>query len=515
MESKNDNIGFRRNGKLKYRTWLILFFLLSMGIVLFAGLYIYNSSQLLMRETSQMFDKNNELTEVYNEVQKLQAELETYLSTSSSDSLLSFYEYMGNIGKNVGSLLSNADNSARGVKIKNVSNMIQHYLTLAEDTANAKRGRNTDAYISNYRDTVKINGYISDYIKGIMSGDLTDSAAKYLILRSRMQNATIINYLLLGCICVFAIGAIVVFSREVTKPITRLSDYASEISRGNFDIVIEPSNSGSEIDMLYKVFDLMVINIRDHVNQLQEKRRLERTLHRQKMNNLVMQNALHEAELLALQSQMNPHFIFNTISIGANIAMLQGDDVVRSYLENAADIFRYNLKGLESYATLQEEIDNAVAYMYVLKARFGDSIEFEINTGDDPRALKLAVPHMMLQPIIENAYIHGISGKEEGGRITLHVESSSSYVYVTVSDTGPGMSNETIDALLKGESKRKKPAIGHTTGIGIDNVLRRLRMIFETQDVMDIKCNSAGTRIIFKLPYPAEEGDKYVQRSSG
>ncbi len=497
---------------LKYRTKLIAFFLLAVVTAMMAGVYTYVSSHILMQDTAEMFSKNLELTAVYRELGAIQHDLEIYLSTGSSESLLSFYDHSGAISLGARRLLGSADYTPRGVKIKNVSNMINHYLKVAEDTVYAKRGRNLDQYTEGYADLVKQNGYIMGYIEEIMSGDLIDSSEKFSDISSRVQRSTLFNNLLIAVVIIFITAAVIVFSVEVTKPITRLASYAHQISEGNFDISMAPDSSGGEIGLLYSVFNLMAINIKEYVNEIQEKRRLEAILNEQRLNNLKMKTALRESELLALQSQVNPHFIFNTINIGAKIAMMQGDNITCSYLENAADIFRYNLRGLDTDATLGEEIENVSSYMYLLKTRFGDAVRFELDVGDDPGLMNLAVPRMTLQPLVENAYIHGISQLEEGGTISVRVRGEGDCARVTVCDSGRGMSQERIQQLLQGktgapsaEPPKTAPLKGHTTGIGIKNVLKRLRLFFGVWDVMEITCT--GSETCFTLILPIKGGE--------
>ena len=127
-----------------------------------------------------------------------------------------------------------------------------------------------------------------------------------------------------------------------------------------------------------------------------------------------METALKEAELKALQSQIDPHFIFNTINIGSKIAMMNDDDVTCEYLENAADIFRYNLKGFGVNVRLKDEIDNATSYMKLLQTRFYDTLKFELDIENEADLQKLILPKMTIQPLVENAYIHGISKNEDG-----------------------------------------------------------------------------------------------------
>jgi sensor histidine kinase YesM len=195
--------------------------------------------------------------------------------------------------------------------------------------------------------------------------------------------------------------------------------------------------------------------------------------------------------------------------------MLQGDETTCTYLENAADIFRYNLNGLDSNATLREEIDNVVSYMYLLKTRFSDRIQFNLEIDDaDYKLLGFVVPRMILQPIVENAYIHGIGEIEEGGLIRLTAKRDDQYVYLTVSDNGKGISQEKITAILNGEpeefAEAKPRQRGHTTGIGVDNVMKRLRLFFGKHDVMRIECTGGETRFTFLLPIEKEKGEEHV-----
>jgi len=494
-----------KHKSIKFRTKLLVFFLLAIVVVLLASIYTYFSLQILIKDTAEMYEKAMELTAVYRQMGLIQREIESYLSTNSSDSLIAFYDYMNELKGLAESLLNNVTYTPEGIKSKNAGNMIINYLNDAEKAIIAKRGRDIEGYTTYYARTVLENTEIMRYIEEIMSRELIDTSDNYAIVSKRIQWATTFNNMLIAFVIVFVIAMIISFSFQITKPITRLAEYAKRVSVGDFDLEIE-TDSRDEIGILYNAFKMMVTSIKEYISEIKEKARLEKSLNEQRVNNLKMKNALRESELLALQSQINPHFIFNTINIGAKIAMLEGDKKTCTYLENAADIFRYNLKGLDSFVHLREEIENVRSYVYLLQTRFGDSVNFELDYGKDESALDIIVPRMVLQPIVENAYIHGISEVEEGGKITLKVDSDEDNVYVYVMDNGKGITQEKIEELLgdSGDNDELNLVLstkkGHTTGIGVDNVIKRLRLYYNRHDVVDIKREDGLTKFIFKLP---------------
>ena len=492
-----------KHGKgIRYRTKLIAFFLLATAITAMVGLYNYQSSRILMRDMTALLNRTQDLSTLYNEIDQIQFYLEDYLSSRSSDSLMSFYDYSNSISEHNASMQDEAEYTDRGIKIKNLAGMVRHYLKILDSTVIAKRNRKIDVYTSGYQEAVKEYTYIGNYIEKMMSTDLTDSAQKYIEIQKEIDRSSAINYTMFGISVILITVIIILFSFEVTKPLSKLVSYAKEVSDGNFDVEVTEDKTSSEINILYRAFSRMTVSIREYVNEMKEKQRLERTLTEEKLNNLKMKSALHEAELMALQSQVNPHFIFNTINIGAKVAMLQGDNVTCEYLENFADIFRYNLKGLDYNATLSEEIANVEAYMNLLITRFGSFIDFQLDFPEEEGVRNFILPRMTLQPLMENAYIHGVSKLEGGGIIRLVVKRERKRLYITISNTGEEIPRETVKLILNRKYKKKNNTEkrGHTTGIGIDNVLNRLRLFYEEKDVMDITYTDGMTIVILMLP---------------
>lgn len=495
--------------QMKLRTKLVLFFFLAVIIIVLASLYMYLSLQTLTNDATDLFKSNLILTDAYRGIDRLQDDLDSYMTTNSSDNLLAFYDTLSRVDGYAQALETNAPRSKQYIGLRNTARMIFNYVDQAESTVISKRGRNIEAYSESYTIAVRQHQTILEYIEGIMSASLIESTDRYNQIASQIRTSTLINVFLTVTVTALIIFLIIGFSKEITLPISILATYSTRIAHGEYDLDLSVKPAHDEIGTLYDSFQYMVKNINAYIESLKDKVRLEKNLADEKLHNLKMQTALREAELSALQAQVNPHFMFNTLNIGAKLALLQNDPVTCDYLENTASIFRYNLKGLHTPATLEEEIENASAYLSLLKTRFGDLIHYEVRLMTDPIHLKYLIPRMSLQPLVENAYIHGISDLEQGGSITIELTATETTLLLSVVDSGKGFDLDLLDKILNRDTpyfeQQDRLHSGHTTGIGLNNLIERLRYQLNTQDVIAIDSSAGCTRITLKLPITKEE----------
>jgi nitrogen fixation/metabolism regulation signal transduction histidine kinase len=231
---------------------------------------MYFSLQIIIKDTTVMYEKTMQLTAMYRQLSSIQQEVQFYLSTNSSDSLIAFYDYMNEIKSLADSLIENINYSPEGIKSANAANMIISYLDNAEKAIMAKRGRDIDGYTTYYALTVKENNDIMRYIEEIMSGELISTSDNYAAISKRMQFATTFNNILIICVIIFVSAMIISFSFQITKPITKLASYAKRVSVGDFDVEVQ-SVTGGEIGVLYNAFNLMVVSIKEYINEIQEK----------------------------------------------------------------------------------------------------------------------------------------------------------------------------------------------------------------------------------------------------
>jgi sensor histidine kinase YesM len=219
-----------------------------------------------------------------------------------------------------------------------------------------------------------------------------------------------------------------------------------------------------------------------------------------KEKSLLMENHLKDAQLKYLQAQINPHFLFNTLNAGAQLAMMEGADRTNEYIRNMADFFRYNVKKDNEVVTISEEIGLVDSYIYILNVRFSGDIRF--RKVIDETLLSVRVPSMIIQPLVENSIKYGAPDPEDGesrGEVVLSLYKKDDMACIEVSDKGPGMPEETVERILARESVGTDH--DETKGIGLNNVISRLDLFYDGREGVDIISNAGeGTRIIIKIP---------------
>jgi len=222
---------------------------------------------------------------------------------------------------------------------------------------------------------------------------------------------------------------------------------------------------------------------------------------------IVMETHLKDAELKYLQAQINPHFLFNTLNAGAQLAMLEDAEKTSGYLQNVAAFFRYRIKGEEKETTLEQEIALVDNYIHILNVRFSGEIHFSKELEED--CLSVPVPGMILQPIVENAVNYGIRNIEREKKIILKVERLPELIRVRIEDNGIGMSEERIREVLAGNAG-ENPIMKDSNGVGIQNVISRLRLFYDREEVMHIFSDGEdkGTMVDILIPLQREEEDE-------
>lgn len=277
-------------------------------------------------------------------------------------------------------------------------------------------------------------------------------------------------------------------SRSITLPVSRLVSRARQISKGNLQQSAHPQLAADELGILSNAFEQMSSDLFLLIEK--DKESLEKD------------RLVKELELQALQSQINPHFLFNTLNALSKLALLEGAEKTSDLIVSMSNLLRYNLRNLEHPVSLHDEVEHVKEYVIIQQARFRDRVRFELDF--DPLALQQQIPALTLQPLVENAFVHGIEHMESGAKIRMQIKQDANYVRIILMDNGIGMSEEVRAALLRLDlvSNHKQ-----STGLGTKNVFKRLQLFYGQIGLVEIDSSAGqGTKITISIPL-GEEGE--------
>ncbi|MCA0753786.1 sensor histidine kinase [Paenibacillus sp. N4] len=277
-------------------------------------------------------------------------------------------------------------------------------------------------------------------------------------------------------------------SRSVTGPVGDLVSRAKQISGGMLQPASPVKRSNDELGVLADAFEQMSGDLLSMMEK--EKESLEKD------------RLVKELELQALQSQINPHFLFNTLNVLSKLALIEGAEKTSDLIVSMSNLLRYNLRNLDQPVTLRDELEHVKEYFTIQQARFRDRVRIELIV--DEAALQQAIPALTLQPLVENAFLHGIAHMEKDAEIRLTVARDGAFVTVSIADNGEGMSEEDRQALLRQDAAAVKK---QSSGLGTKNVFKRLQLFYGQEDLVHIASESGiGTTVTLRLP-ASQEGE--------
>ncbi len=308
------------------------------------------------------------------------------------------------------------------------------------------------------------------------------------------------RYLLIVVTILIIVSALIalIVSRTISSPLARLVRQMEQVENGNFRGMVNVT-SYEEINGLVASFNHMV-------------RRVEELIERVKLSSVSEKNA----ELHALQSQVNPHFLYNTLDMIYWMLDEKGNDRLGEVVLSLSQMFRYSShwEG-KAEVMLREEVEQIRHYLTIIQMRLEDRLTVEIRI--DERWMDLIVPKMLLQPVIENAVKHGLEANRGQGLLVVEAVPDEQYLNIHVSDNGAGMTAETLynlhRSLLVPENEPQDEAAVAARGrqgIGMQNVHQRLKYMFGDEYGIGIESKPGeGTRVTLRLPLPEETRAPY------
>ncbi len=472
-------IGIQR--KIWTLTAMIMFIMLMIWITL---MYYNQKTENQYNEILQRYLRLNEVT---TSSQQVVTSLNSYLITPAEGNLSSLRRKEEML-RSAQLDISNLRNSENDFALTGYINLIDSLIETSERAVMFHSEKESEDSADAFAEATRISKYISDMTLTLLDKELSTYEQFYRGIIEQSAELKKLGIWILVTMTFWLLLFTYWFSLSITRPIQQLTRAAQELAKGRFDLQVRV-NSSDEISFLAKMFEHMRISINGLISEIQQKAQLENELQRNKL-------LLQESQLRSLQSQINPHFLFNILDTLSKKAFLEGAEETSDLLVSVAGLLRYNLKRLDRSVTLYEEVRVMKQYMEIQKARFTDRLR--LYTDIDEECLSIQMPGLTLQPIIENAINHAVEPDEHGGTIEMIVHDQGEHVIIEIADDGPGMTSDKIEQILNEQPLENE---GHSTGIGFTNVVQRLRLFYGVHDVIDINsAEGAGVRVRLTIP---------------
>lgn len=310
-----------------------------------------------------------------------------------------------------------------------------------------------------------------------------------------MESSTVINkgILIIGVAIMSSLIVILYFSKNFSDRINILRSEMHKVVKGNFNIK-KSMDGNDEISEVYDDLYIMMESINKLIDEVYiRKIQQEKLMVKQK-----------EAEFKVLASQINPHFLYNTLETIRMRAFCSGDRELASIVKKLGKIMRRNLEVSNQNVSFESELELVKNYLEIQELRFKGKVEHEFNI--EVNAKKYNILPLLLQPIVENAFVHGLEGTKEKGKIIVSAFEDFGYLLVEISDNGCGMSRERLEFINDNLGKTNKKENGHQS-IGMGNINERIKIFYGDKYGIHVFSEvNVGTKVVLVLP--AIEGDE-------
>lgn len=351
-------------------------------------------------------------------------------------------------------------------------------------------------YLKNPTGTVEAGG--NAYAACMMERQgLTAVGLMPMSTMERLQNSVIQSGLLAAALgIVFGLFVAIAMSRQLASRISVLVDSMHQVEAGDLDVAVAVQGR-DEIDVLAGQFNRMTAKTKELLQKVVQE---ENSKRQAEFMNL-------EYEYRFLQWQVNPHFIYNALETINALAKIDGNDELSDMIVLLSDYFRKNAEAIrKKFVTVSQEFISLAQYAEIYRSIYGDSLKVEFDIA--PEAERAYLPTMIIQPLLENALVHG-TGSVWGTVIRACAQTDGNYLLVSISDNGAGMTKEAIDKLM---STREEAKSGGRTSLGVRNVLDRLQLLYGDAGSMTIHSEPGqGTQVSVRLPLSYEEKSEFCR----
>lgn len=499
----------KRTGQLTLMSRIILFLVVFGGLLLLQAGIGWVQSRYILKPLEERTERIQTISRFLSDTERCMSALEDHRWDYGDaqilvDHLQTYLESAAIQRDAIGGALGEV--SEEYYLLSNAAQITCDTLTgeLAEMVDDLSAGRPRTAAQQYYRSVVPCGTYLLQYTRQLLERAILDNHDLFASLKSLESRLSVLRAVVL-LLCVLLGVTLTVSVVSLLRSVHEIAGAAQHISRGEFDTPDVAENRRDEMGRMAHAFNEMKRSTKQYVETLQEKNEIERELHAKETETLELQGLMEREKLQQLRSQINPHFLFNTLNMIMYTARQEGAEKTGSLIGSMSQLFRYALGSNEAWEPLSKEVRIVNDLYAIYHTRFGDRMTLEWHISPELDVTELLSPPFILQPLVENAFQHGLSPKEGDGRIDIHIWSEEKFLRIRVRDDGVGMTGEELAALRATLESKEIPG----EHIGMYNVAARLRLLGGECGMEVTSRAGEGTTTELKLPLvPVEEEEE-------
>lgn len=398
------------------------------------------------------------------------------------------YEIINEVNTKLTLMMANTDSPTARIKLEGIHRTMrtlsQYVDRMGIQIANNSTAAENDTLLENIRFASSV---LEEVVQDYALFEVHRTESQYQVMREGLVRWEAVSIVLMLAAILFSVVAAWSLSKSIYTPIKKLHDITATITKNDLQALVTSDNV-DEITELGLSFNIMIGKIRDLLD-----------------SKIKEQENLKKAEMRALQAQINPHFLYNTLDTIIWMAESKKYKQVIEIVSALSKFFRISLSKGRDWITIAEEIEQTRSYLTIQKIRYRDVLDFTIDC--DEGVTKNTILKLILQPLVENALYHGIKNKRQGGTIDVRAKmKNENEVLLEVEDNGIGFTEEKLTQ-LQAELADDSGDIRMESGFGIGNVNKRIRLYYGKQYGLSVKSEyNTGTCVTLVIPAKKDDG---------
>ena len=379
-----------------------------------------------------------------------------------------------------------------GYKMRDVGNMVRSMDELKAIAVGHYAEGLEPIYVNRYvAELGRLRSYTRSECSSILSAYMVGKAGEAARMRADLSRSEGLSWAVLALVTAACVALALRMTADISKPIHELAQSLLSFAEGTLEVPPIRRRRKDEISTLLESFNLMTERIRGLVEEIRRKSVLESELKLGEIKALELENALKQSELETLQARINPHFLFNTLNTIAILADIEDASRTKAAVGSLAALLRTQLDSARGWVGVDEELEATEHYLLLQEIRFGSRLRHRVSL--DPRAARLRLPGMTLQPFVENAVIHGLEPLERGGSVKIEARVEGPDLVLEIEDDGVGFDPAMPAVIGRVEDEKRRHE-------GMANVSRRLELLYGRQSVFVRSAPGEGTRVTIRIP---------------